>query len=350
MLSYNDYQKKWTNPTPAGFGLMLKDMPSYHEYVIREIYQQDYLDLFLGAITFNRTSLNGGIYYVQITGDPILGVLGIPLDPLYTLSNGGIDYIMVDYEYPWTMAQLNQKRCIKYIMIGEAAPQVFPRSVLSYNKNDRENSYFYNKLHTDSSSSWLSAPIAAFTPSPNGSILAGPAKLQKLLYLADNGYFIIDLFPFAFSYNSSFRKHLIYKDASTGYKDVSSDFFVNEIITKIDNFNQAGLLCRTEKNENTSRAILAFSGPPTIHHYLADEIASGRIKLPSYIDCRSYMNNTTPATLSSSRNKWKSAWIAGNNLWGTKVQLNAVPFYRCCTCQNAQAGPNQLFIRIAFFK
>jgi hypothetical protein len=340
MLSYLDYQNKWTSPAPVGFGRMLRDMPSYHEYVIREIYQQDYLDLFLGAITFNRTPLNGGIYYVQITGDLILDKLGIPLDPLYTFSLNGNDYIMVDYKYPWSMAQINQKRCIKYIMIGEAAPQ-FLRNFSSYNNDDPLNSYFYNKLHTNPRTSWLSAPIAAFSPSPNGTVLAGPSKLQKLLYLANNGYILFDLFPFAFSYTTTFRTFL-------NTSGMSSYFFINEVITKINDVNTAGLLCRTVNIENSSKVIMAFSGPPKIHHFLADEIASGRIRLPSYIDCRSYMNNTIPATLSSSPKKWKNTWISGNNLWGTKVQLNSVPFYRCCTCQNAQAGPSQLFIKIAF--
>jgi hypothetical protein len=341
MLPYIDYQNKWTNPAPAGFGRMLMDMPSYHDYLIREIYQQDYLDLYLGAMTFNRTIV-GGIYYVQITGNPILSVLGIPLDPLFTLTMGGNDYIKVDYDYPWTIAQLNQKRCIKYIMIGEAAPQVFPRSALSYNINDAENSYFFNILHTNPSSSWLSASIAAFTPSPNGSVLAGPSKLQKLLYLADNGYILIDLFPFAFSYTTPFRTFL-------NTSGVSSHFFVNEVITKINKLNQIGLFCITERNENTTQAIMAFSGPPKIHHFLANEIALGSITLPSYIDCRSYMNDTIPATIPAPPLNWTRVWISGNNLWGTIVLLNSVPFYRCCTCQNAQGGPNQVFIKIAFF-
>ena len=341
MLTHIDYQNKWSNPAPAGFGRMLRDMPSYHEYLIREIYQQDYLDLYLGAITFNRTPI-GGIFYVQITGNPILGVLGIPLNPLYTISSGGNDYIMVDYDYPWTNAQINQKRCIKYIMIGEAAPQVFPRSVLSYNINDPENSYFYNRLHTNPSTSWLSAPIAAFTPSPNGSVLSGPTKLDKLLYLADNGYILFDLFPFAFSYTTPFRTFL-------NTSGVSSRFFINEVITKINDVNTAGLLCRTVNIDNSSKVIMAFSGPPKIHHYLANEIALGGIILPGCIDCRSYMNDTIPATIPAPPLNWNRVWISGNNLWGTIVPLNSVPFYRCCTCQNAQGGPNQLCIRIAFF-
>ena len=341
MLTYIDYQNKWTDLAPAGFGQIPANMPSYHEYLIREIYQQDYLDLYLGAITFTRTTF-GVIHYVQITGNPILGLLGIPLDALYTLSIGGNDYIMVDYEYPWSMPQIKQKRCIKYIMIGEAAPQ-FLRNFFSYNIDDPLNSYFYNRLHTNLRTSWLSAPIAAFTPSPNGSVLAyNPLKLQKLLYLADNGYILFDLFPFAFLYTTTFRTFL-------NVSGVSSYFFINEVITKINDVNTAGLLCRTVNIENSSKAIMAFSGPPTIHHFLANEIALGGIILPGCIDCRSYMNDTIPPTIPAPPLSWNRAWIFGNNLWGTIAPYNTVPFYRCCTCQNAQGGPNQLFIRIAFF-
>ena len=346
MLSYLDYQNKWTSPAPVGFGRMLKDMPSYHEYVIREIYQQDYLDLFLGAITFNRTPLNGGIYYVQITGDLILDKLGIPLDPLYTLSLNGNDYIMVDYKYEWNDNELLKSRSIKYIMLGEAAPQIVPRAFDGYAKIDKQNSFFYNIKH-EKGSNWLSAPIKALMKSSKKDL---KSKRNKLLFLADNGFILVDLFPFSFSYSSSFREYLIYKDASTSYKDVSSEFFVNEIITKINNINQAGLLCRTDKNENTSRATLAFSGPPTIHHYLANEIASGRICLPTNIICRKEMNNTVIPTSPSPKLDFKRKWIPGDLLNGYNIQSDIIPFYGSCTynAKNPVLGPQEIFFKIAF--
>lgn len=331
MLPYIDYQNKWTNPAPAGFGRMLMDMPSYHDYLIREIYQQDYLDLYLGTMTFNRTIV-GGIYYVQITGNPILSVLGIPLDPLFTLTMGGNDYIKVDYDYPWTIAQLNQKRCIKYIMIGEAAHPI----------ND---SYFYKHTSTVSSP-WLSAPVAAFTPSPNGSVLTGPTKLEKLLYLADNGYILIDLFPFATNY-TALRTVL----NTTG---VSTFFFNNEVLFRINQFVVNGLTCQNsnEQNSNGKNAyepIIAFSGPPTIHHYLANEIAIGAILLPPTIVCRCYMNDTIPATIPTPPLYWNRPWTSMTALHGVFIPYVKAPYYRCCTCQNAIAGPNNLFIRVAFF-
>lgn len=326
MLTHIDYQNKWSNPAPAGFGRMLRDMPSYHEYLIREIYQQDYLDLYLGAITFNRTPI-GGIFYVQITGNPILGVLGIPLAPLYTISSGGNDYIMVDYDYPWTMAQINQKRCIKYIMIGEAAHPI----------ND---SYFYKHTSTVSSP-WLSAPISAFTPSPNGSVLTGPTKLHQLLYLADNGYILIDLFPFATNY-TALRPIL----NMTG---VSTFHFNNEVIFRINNFIANGLTCQNSNEQNSDGPIIAFSGPPTIHHYLANEISLGTILLPPTINCRCYMNDSVPATIPPPPLYWNRPWAPMTVLHGIVIPYLKTPYYRCCTCQNAIAGPNNLFIRIAFF-
>lgn len=327
MLSYLDYQNKWTSPAPVGFGRMLRDMPSYHEYVIREIYQQDYLDLFLGAITFNRTPLNGGIYFVQITGDLILDKLGIPLDPLYTFSLNGNDYIMVDYKYPWSMAQINQKRYIKYIMIGEAA--------------STSDSYFY-KQNSSVSSPWLKAPVSAFTPSPNGSVLLGGTKLDKLLYLADNGYLLIDLFPFATDY-SDIRSTL-------NITGVSPFYFNNDVIFRINHFIVTGLTCKNLHGKNSDGPIVAFSGPPTIHHNLANQIALGAIVLPPTILCMCYINDSNPPTTSPIKLNWYRPWIPMDVLHGNIISYSRIPYYRCCTyhATNPVLGPQEIYIKIAF--
>jgi hypothetical protein len=328
MLSYIDYQNKWTNPTPAGFGLMLKDMPSYHEYVIREIYQQDYLDLYIGAMTFNR-KLVGEIYYVQITGNLILDVLGIPLDPLYTISSGGNDYIMVDYEYQWNNNELLKPRSIKYIMLGEAAPQIVPRAIDGYNKTDKQNSYFYNIKH-EKGSNWLSAPVKAFVKSSTKNL---KSKRNKLLFLADNGFILVDLFPFSFSYSSSFREYL-------NDKKVSSLFFKNDVIPLL-----------TTLLQNDVIATLAFSGPPTIHHFIANEIAFGRICLPNNIICRKEMNNTEIQTSTLPKLNFKRNWIPGDLLNGYKIQTDIIPFYGSCTynAKNPAIGPQENYIKIAFY-
>jgi len=327
MLTYIDYQNKWTDLAPAGFGQIPANMPSYHEYLIREIYQQDYLDLYLGVITFTRTTF-GGTFYVEITGDPILGVLGIPLVALFTLSMGGNDYIKVDYEYPWSMPQINQKRCIKYLMIGEAAHPI----------ND---SYFYKHTSTKKSP-WLTAPVAAFTPSPNGSVLTGPTKLEKLLYLADNGYILIDLFPFATVYKA-LRPIL-------NTSGVSTYFFNNEVIFRINHFIANGLTCQNSNEQNSDGLIIAFSGPPIIHHYLANQIALGAILLPPTNVCRCYMNDSVPATIPTPPLYWNRPWVPMDVLHGQVIPYLKVPYYRCCTyhATNPVLGPQEIYIKIAF--
>ncbi|MBU3744233.1 MAG: hypothetical protein FGM61_06735 [Sediminibacterium sp.] len=164
MLSYNQFQQLWSNPAPNGFGLPLTSLrvDAYLEYCIREIYRQDYLDLFFGVATFARINI-GGAFYVSISGNASLSGLGIPSDTMYTRNVGGIHYLRVDYDYPWTTAELATHRVLRYIMIGEAPPQRKPVGSPYAFGIPSNNTYFYNILHTGTTA-WLSSPLAAFTP------------------------------------------------------------------------------------------------------------------------------------------------------------------------------------------
>ena len=187
MLTLTEYGHLWkthfSGIVPAGV-----IMPDYCEYLNREIYQQDYLDLF-GAIvaeTFPRVMI-GANWYVEITRHPILSTLGLTLlhRPYIYHHTDGNDYLLVDYDFPYK-GQLNKGRCIKYIMIGEAA------------RPDSAGTYFYNINHTNRTD-YFSAPCNAF------SVVKG-SKRDKLIDLAINGVVLLDIFPFALDYTPLRKK------------------------------------------------------------------------------------------------------------------------------------------------
>lgn len=339
MLSFTEFTNLWSNPLPIGFGFPAATVGAndYHEYIIREIYHQDYLDLFSGAPTFNRVII-GGEYYIQITGNLILGGLGIPFDPIYTLTIRGVEYIRVDYDYPWSGVELATPRSIQFVMIGEAPPPrslpglVYPFGILT------TNTYFYNLFNTGSTA-WLSAPLAAFTPSPLGipAIPVLALKRDKLLYLANNGYYLKDLFPFAKKFTTPIRTLL----CTSG--------FVNYIFTTFVIPDLQRILGK--KDEQNTNFLLAFSGPPKIHHYLANEINIGSIGLPAGMYCRTIMNDSVPPSFPLPVLNWYRLWIPGNFINGVLPCIDVqIPFYRCCTynCMIPIAGPKELFIRNAF--
>jgi len=196
MLTNAQYTNLWTAPAPNGFGQAGTLPPSYREYVQREIYFQDYLDLFIGTMTYPRVNF-GGVEYVQITNTN-LATKGIAIIFPYCYTNAGIDYIKVDYSYPWNYNQLTQKKCIKYIMIGEAAPA--PNPVIPPGPNDNQNSYFYDVNHTKNTG-YFTAPCTAFN-------VAVANKAIRLFNLAMQGVVLIDIFPFAVSYSTDFREFL----------------------------------------------------------------------------------------------------------------------------------------------
>ena len=342
MLSYNQFQQLWSNPAPNGFGLPLASLPAdaYPEYCIREIYRQDYLDLFSGVATFTRVNI-GGAYYVSITGSTTLSGLGIPFDSLYSLNLGGIHYLRVDYDYPWSAADLAKQRVLRYIMIGEAPPQRKPVGSPYPFGLSSSNTYFYHILHTGTTA-WLTSPIAAFTPSPTGipSLPVRATKHEKLLYLADNGYYLHDLFPFAIPY-AGLRSPLI-------LGGTAQHIFQYSVLPELNRL--IGGIIPIEASNNKASCILAFSGPPKIHHHLAHLISLGTIILPPGLFCRVFMNDTNPA-LGPMPLNWFRTWVSGNLINGVQMcRFTKIPFYTCCT-YNAlvpTAGPHALFIKGAF--
>jgi hypothetical protein len=329
MLTLTEYGHLWkthfSGIVPAGV-----IMPDYSEYLNREIYQQDYLDLF-GAIvaeTFPRVMI-GANWYVEITRHPILSTLGLTLlhRPYIYHHTDGNDYLLVDYDFPYK-GQLNKGRCIKYIMIGEAA------------RPDTAGTYFYNINHTNRTD-YFSAPCNAF------SVVKG-SKRDKLIDLAINGVVLLDIFPFAYSYSPTIRKSL-------NDNNVTFDFWGN-----LNNpYSVATRLGHLAVAANCRGALIA---PPIISHHIAVGLNGGNALppvVPPYINLgivfRMSMNTFNP-THSDNNNHFFNKIPNVTTLipWHPiipayfLVGITSVPIYCCSAYCGSGQGPHELFIRNAF--
>jgi hypothetical protein len=336
ILSYEEYMNYWTDPAPHGFGQIIAP-PCYHEYVQREIYFQDYLDLYTGILTFERTpSPVGGVeFYVQITGNPILVALGIPPHPTLILAHGGNEYLLVDYDYPWIAELANaNNRCIKYLMIAEAAPIQNPR-IVAYGVNDNMNSYFYNYRHTKSTQ-YFSAPCAAF------HIPAGP-KINRLIQLANNGVLLLDLFPFAINYNG-FREYL-------NNSKISNNFFNGLHPYSILN-RMANMVADERLIENGLEANLnaVFIAPPGVSHYLGGLINNGLIipNLSFRLELNTFLPPHTIRTpLFYDEIPVNTSLIGGAAVSYSMTGLTKSPIYACCAYNGRGDGAHATFIKNA---
>ena len=175
MLDQTQYNNLWTNT----FGLPIQQIPCFYQYLQREVYFQDYLDLFGCPNSGNPT-------FVRDKHMSVYPGFRIPHNPAYTVQQGNQVRLIVDYDFPYA-GQLCKNREIKYILIGEAA-------------HPSSKTYFYNINHT-AYTPYLKAPLDAWG-------VNAPTKLDKLIGLANQGVILLDLFPFALSYNTNFRDRL----------------------------------------------------------------------------------------------------------------------------------------------
>ena len=170
MLKEDVYKDLWVNPAPAGFGMPLHLIPNYYQYLQREVYFQDYLDLFgcKPHETFPRTPDN----YI----DPGFVILH---DPTYTKIINGKVYLKVDYDFPYK-EELCKNRRIKYVMIGEAAPNTG------------------NYIYKDAKGSYITAPLSAKGINTNRL-----NKTDRLIHFANEGFLLLDLFEFAIDFRAT---------------------------------------------------------------------------------------------------------------------------------------------------
>ena len=171
MLTQINYNDLWT----INLGLPLHNIPCYYQYLQREVYFQDYLDLF-------RCPTNGNPTYERIVvhGHQTVSVQGLQADPnnAYTLIDGkGVVRLIVDYDFPFDRKELCKGRRIKYILIGEAAPP--------------SGSYIYK----DAKGSYITAPLSAVGLNPTRM-----SRTERLLEFANNGFLLLDFFPFAINF------------------------------------------------------------------------------------------------------------------------------------------------------
>ena len=313
MLTLAEYGHLWQahffGIVPAGV-----IMPDYCEYLDREHMVEDYLDIFRGINTRASRAIQPchGWYYPH---------------PFFDKKGKG----------------KIEKPCIKYIMIGEAAPSsAIPH--FDINGNDLENSYFYNVTHQENTQ-YFTAPCNAFG-------VVGATKNDKLLHLASKGVILLDLFPFAYSYSGTIRTAL-------NNNNVTFDFWHN----LNNNYSVASRLRHLPVAQNCKGALIA---PPIISHHIAAGLNFGlngghavapvgppytnlglvfRMGVNTFLPHHFHFNNHFFNGIPPGTNliPWYAA-IPAYPLFG----ITSVPIYCSCCYSGAGIVPHELFIRNAF--
>jgi hypothetical protein len=201
MLTQIDYNVLWTNV----LGLPVQNLPNYHIYLQREVYFQDYLDLFCcprnESPSFERTILDGR-YTVSIPG--------LQPDPNgeYTIIDAqGNVRLIVQNDFPY-YGKLCKNRSIKYIIIGEAPPST--------------GNYIYKGDNTG----YITAPLSAMG-------IGRLNEFERLVAFADAGYLLLDLFPFAID----FKNTLIYRTMQRFFNNPNLEVFILSLLVKMRELN-----------------------------------------------------------------------------------------------------------------
>jgi len=319
MLTFADYSAFWTNPMPHGFGMPAHLLPCYYQYLQREVYFNDYLDLFRKQkrISFPRVPVKGKLYIYP--GFPIVHC------PPYTIQHEG-KVLLAVAKYPYE----NQvdAECIEYILIGEAAP---PDII----------NYFYN-VNGTKATPYFSAPCKAFG-------VVGKTKKEKLIGLAKKGVLLIDLYPFPINYGQKIRGKTI--------RDTLIDANVPECFWE-DRHNPNSLHTRNAtireslfcKEVNKPNAVIV--APTNLSHHLGQKLNS--ITPISHLGLNFRLNENTflPPHIHSTAAFFihipphthlvsLSPLIPDYPL----LSLSRVPYYCCCAYSGSNIGPHELFIR-----
>jgi len=371
MLTQPDYQNLWT----GALAQPLFNLPCYYQYLQREVYFQDYLDLFgtVAGPTFPRFALAGPAVgqdapLLPVGQDaPLLPVgqdapllpihpneyfvalpvhIGLPPDPagIFTVIVNGIVYLKVEYNFPF-YGFLNQGRTIQRVLIGEAAPAPGATRVNAIGQQ-LDNTYFYNILHIGPTP-YFSQPLAAFgIPRTN--------KTDELVALANHGFILPDLLPFAVTYPTPLRRRLKYFP------------FWDLLCDKICGFSAAGKL----HPDGPDGVNFGFAGPPALHHRIVADLIAGVIALPAcpghpipfaanlhlnelhtvagvaipHHHVGHYLTNWRGLVDPAYHVNGNAAWVISPNAIN---QIN-LPIYACECWDAAFTGPNSLFIRVAF--
>ena len=270
-------------------------IPNYCDYLDREHMLEDYLDVFRGVNTRNSRPIQPCKYWYY--PHPFFDKAGKPKI---------------------------EKPCIRYVMIGEAAPP----SIVNY---------FYYTGAASKQTGYLTAPCKAF------GVITG-SKEDKLIALANEGVLLLDLFPFALDYNK-LRDILISNNAVIDFWDNKGNPYsvINRLLNMVNLLNK----------NSVSSALIA---PPKISHHIAVKLnaVTGRLSnlgltfrmgenqfIPKHIINKDKFFINVPLY-----SKLNNTYNIPNNEMGTHcIQL---PIYACCCYSGSQTVPHELFIRNAF--
>lgn len=164
MLNPEQYNELWDIHFS---GITNQNCPDFEHYIIRENMLEDYLDLFRGVNTRNQRAQSPANWYYE--------------HPFFNVNGN---------------SALNEKPCIKYILIAEACPE-------------NNTNYFYD-VREISGQTYLRVVYNA-SYNDNHQVINWQRlnnindKIDKLISLASRGVLLLDIFPFALKYNSNLR-------------------------------------------------------------------------------------------------------------------------------------------------
>ena len=171
MLTVTEYNRLWTD-----IGGILPP-PCYYRYLQREVYFHDYLDLFCcpknESATFPRKIINGR-YTVAI---PVGNFNELANNEFTETCENGNVRLVVDHDFEFYNF-LCKGRKLNYILIGEAPPP--------------SGDYIYK----EPTRGYATAILRAI-----GQEFDRNNRVGNLIGMANGGFLLVDLFPFAIDFN-----------------------------------------------------------------------------------------------------------------------------------------------------
>jgi len=183
MLTNIDYTSLWGSfaAIPSLMRINPLGMPLYQEYLEREHFQQDYLDIFRGYNSrgnFRIRPIHPIVMlpphpFFDLAGNPLLNINGVNLQNVYGNS-------------------------IKHILIAEACPIGGANYIYDVSEIDPKGQTYLRACF--SATYGHNAPFFPWKP-----ITSVNDKITVLLDLARRGVLLLDIFPFALKYDSTPR-------------------------------------------------------------------------------------------------------------------------------------------------
>ena len=296
--------------TPTQYGLLwglfpripgIPTIPPYADYLSRENFLEDYLDIFRGRDTRAARGLAGPHpFHAQLS------------DPLFVAPK------------------------IAYVLIGEAANSLSP-------------TFFYNPAHLRPTN-WLRSPLEAFglgRPYP----ITPTAKIEALFALAMEGFLLLDLYPFAIDYSQkisgrTLRSLIHYIPFWEQLVDRINDLSAEELV-------QEDCLLAFSGPASTHHQIAAQLHNQHLHG------APHLISLPHHCTLTWGDNILTdghgasvpPTAVQPLRFNWRipGLWLDLDGRFPVDVTNFYSPKYRCETWDGSYIkGPSSKFIKVAF--